>query len=245
MQSSAGYSSDATTMRDTAVDVSRTVPGNPYETALNIQSQGREQLLQPLLDGPLGALAKKDLTTRNAIEALFPKNPIANSAEEIERAITALAGQHPAAVRQLLRAYTESVFNKSTRALQGGANQFGGARFAKDIAGNPQQRANLQAAVEASGPDGAQVWRGFERYLDIVQATGTRQQIGSKTAFNAQDLKDLSSGGLIANTAKTGASPSKWFSVVSDAWSRYQLGGNLRQLAEILSDPVRVVSLSA
>ena len=41
----------------------------------------------------------------------------------------------------------------------------------------------------------------------------------------------------MGNAAKTGASPSKWFSVVSDAWSRYQLGGNLRQLAEILSDP--------
>jgi hypothetical protein len=237
MQRSAGYSSDAQIMRDTAVDVSRTVPGNPYETALNIQSQGREQFLQPLIDGPLGKLAKRDITTQNAIDTLFPKNPLANSAAEIEQTMRALAQRHPYAALSLLRAHAESVFNEATRNLQGGANQFGGARFAKDIAGNPQQRANLEAAVRASGPNGDDVWQGFERFLDIVQATGTRQQIGSKTAFNAQDLKDLSSGGLMGNAAKTGASPSKWLSVVSDAWSRWQLGGNLTELAHILTDP--------
>jgi hypothetical protein len=36
------------------------------------------------------------------------------------------------------------------RELQGGANQFAGARFAKQIAGNPQQRANLKAAIRGA-----------------------------------------------------------------------------------------------
>jgi hypothetical protein len=41
------------------------------------------------------------------------------------------------------------VFNEAARELQGGANQFAGAKFAKVIAGNSQQRENLRAAIEA------------------------------------------------------------------------------------------------
>jgi hypothetical protein len=37
--------------------------------------------------------------------------------------------------------------------------------YAKAIVGNPQQRANLQAAVE-SLPNGSQLWAGFEPFLD-------------------------------------------------------------------------------
>ena len=38
----------------------------------------------------------------------------------------------------------------------------------------------------------------------------------------------------MGNAAKTGA---KWFSVCPTRGQRYQLGGNLRELADILSDP--------
>lgn len=231
MQRSAGYGSDASAVRQAGVDASEA-----YETALAIETQGRQQFLQPLLDGPLGKIASRDTTTRNAINALFPPNPLPNSAGEITTAVGALAQRNPGAARDLVRAHAEATFNEAAQALQSGANQFGAAKFASVIAGNPQQRANLEAAVRAL-PNGDQIWAGFDRFLEIAQATGTRQAIGSKTAFNAQELKDLSSGGLIGNAAKTGASPGKWVSAVSDAWSRWQLGRNLDQLAHILTDP--------
>ncbi|MCF2523912.1 hypothetical protein [Bradyrhizobium sp. G127] len=232
MQRSAGYGLDATAVRDAA---RRASPD--YDTALAIQSGGREQILQPIIDGPIGRLAKRDLPTREAINALFPSQPLANSEREIARTVTTLVNRNPGAARDLVRAHVEGVFNESARSLQSGPNQFGGAKFANRLVGNSQQRANLQAAVESLGPNGPRVWDGFDRLLDIVQATGTRQAQGSKTAFNVQDLKDLSSGGTVGNAIKTSASPAKWLSTISDAWSRWQLGNNLTGIAEFLIDP--------
>lgn len=243
-QVAAGYGRDAAAVRGEAVNASMGNPARNYETALAIEEHGRRQFLEPLLNGPLGKIAAKDTTTRNAINALFPQNPLPNSAQEITTAVSALAARNQRATRDLVRAHAESTFNEATQNLQGGANQFGGAKFAKEIAGNAQQRANLEAAVRAL-PNGGQVWDGFNRFLEIVQATGTRQQKGSLTAFNAQELKDMSTGGMVGNAVKTGAAPGKWLTVISDSWSRWQLGRNLEELAHILTDPNAVGRLRA
>jgi hypothetical protein len=236
MQRSAGYGRDAAAVRGAAVNASFGNPARNYETALNIEAQGRQQFLQPLLDGPLGKIAARDTTTKKAIDALFPANPLPNSEQEIATAMNALVGRNQRAARDLVRAHAEATFNEAAQNLQGGASQWGGAKFAAVIAGNPQQRANLEAAVRAL-PNGDQTWTGFNRFLEIVEATGTRQAVGSKTAYNAQELKDLSTGGLVGNAAKIGASPGRWPTVVFDAWSRWQLGRNLDQMANILTDP--------
>jgi hypothetical protein len=235
-QVAAGYGNDASAVRGELTNAYFGNPARNYETALNIESAGRQRFLQPLMDGPLGKLAKRDATTQRAIEVLFPTNPVANSEHEITTAVRAVAARNANAARDLVRAHAETTFNEAAQALQGGANQFGGAKFATVIAGNPQQRANLEAAVRAL-PNGDQIWTGFNRFLEIAQATGTRQPKGSLTAFNAQDLKDLSAGGRAAGVAKMAGSPTKLLSAVSDAWSRWQLGRNVDELARILTDP--------
>jgi len=207
-----------------------------YEIALEIQKQAREQFLDPLLQGPLGRLAKKDVTTQKAVEALFPTNPLPNSHNEIFDAVSALSAKNPGAATQLVRAHMESVFNEATRSLQGGANQFGAAGFAKALVGNIQQRTNLQAAVEAL-PNGKKLWQGVDNFLEAAEATGTRQAKGSLTAFNAQELKAMSGSGMLGEATKTGLSPGKWWSVVNDKWSQWQLGKNLDELARIFTDP--------
>jgi hypothetical protein len=237
MQRSAGYGSDATAVRGAATDATLGNPARNYETALNIERQGREQFLQPLLDGPLGQIAKKDTRTKQAIDALFPPAPLAGSQTEIADAVGRLAAWNPSATRQLVRAHAETTFNESAQALQSGANQYGGAKFAAVIAGNPQQRENLRAAITAANGGDQRVWDGFERFLEIVQATGTRQPIGSRTAFNAQDMKDLSTGSAVAGGVKLAASPIKLAGAVADAWERWQLGNNVGELARILTDP--------
>jgi hypothetical protein len=231
MQRAAGFSRDAGVVRRLAGNRSP-----EYASALAVQSVARERFLDPLMSGPLGKLAAKDTTTRKAIEVLFPANPLPGSEAEVAQAVAALARRNTPATRDLLRAYFESTFNEAAQNLQGGANQMGGAKFASVIAGNPQQRANLEAAIRASGPDGDLVWSGFNRFLDIVEATGKRQPIGSRTAFNTQDLADLSTGAPLANASKLAGSPGKWLSAVGDAWSRWQLGNNVEDLARILTD---------
>jgi hypothetical protein len=207
-----------------------------YAVALGIQQQARQQYLDPLLQGPLGRLAKKDVTTQKAIDVLFPTSPLPNSHNEIHDAVTRLAAKNPGAATQLVRAHMESVFNEATKSLQGGPNQFGAAKFANKLTGNIQQRANLQAAVEAL-PNGNRLWQGVDNFLEAAEATGTRQAKGSLTAFNAQELKAMSGSGMAGEAVKTGLSPGKWWSVVNDKWGQWKLGRNLDELARIFTDP--------
>jgi hypothetical protein len=206
-----------------------------YQIALEIQRQGQEQFLNPLLQGPLGKLAKKDTTTQKAITALFPENPVPGTEGEIRNAVFALARQRPAVAEALVRAHVEMVFNQAARDLQGGANQFAGAKFAVKLAGGAQQRENLRAAIEAL-PNGTARWEGFEHLLDVMAATGARQPKGSLTAFNQMEVQSMTTGG-IQELASKGLSPGKWMSFANDAFKSWSLGRNLDQLARIITDP--------
>lgn len=239
MQRSAGYGADATAVRDAA---RRASP--EYGQALDLQATARERYLQPLLDGPLGKLASRDTTTRDAINALFPQNPLPNSAQEIGRTVGQLARRNPRVAADLVRAHVESVFNEATQALQSGANQAGGAKFAAVLVGNPQQRANLEAAINAL-PNGAERLAGFNRFLEVAQATGTRQNIGSRTAYNAEMLKNQSTSGLVGEGAKAVANPLKGVQFLADKYERWRLGRNLDELANILTSPQAANQLRA
>jgi DNA-binding GntR family transcriptional regulator len=206
-----------------------------YQIALAIQQQGRQEFLEPLLQGPLGRLAKKDTTTQKAIAALFPENPVPGTHNEVHDAVAALVQRRPAAAEQLVRAHMEMVFNQAARDLQGGANQYAGAKFAAKLAGNAQQRENLRAAILAL-PNGAARWQGLEHLLDIMAATGTRQPKGSLTAFNALEVQSMTTGGL-QELASKGLSPSKWMSFANDTFKAWSLGRNLDRLAAIITDP--------
>lgn len=234
-----GLRSDARAVRQAAVDASRRAAGpgqaNPYEVALNVEQQTRQQHLEPLLAGPLGKI-RKTPETEQAIAALFPSKPLAGSEHQVFEAVSALATRDPMAARQLVRAHAEQTFYEAIQNLQPGFNEFGGAKFAAVIAGNPLQRANLRAAVEAL-PGGQARWRDFDAFLEIVEATGKRQAIGSKTAFNAEELKALGSGGALVGTAKAVGSPGKWWTIVNDRLAGWQQGHNLESLAHILTDP--------
>lgn len=206
-----------------------------YDLALQIQQRARAAYLEPLLKGPLGRIADQP-DTKKAINALFPSNPLPNSHNEIATAVGALAKRNPWAAQQLVRAHIESVFNEATQSLQGGPSQWGAAKFAAVLTGNAQQRANLQAAVEAL-PNGQKIWDGFDRFLQAAEATGQRQAIGSKTAFNAEELKGLSNSNFVGEAVKIGASPGKWWTAVKDKWDHWSQGRNLDQLAKIITDP--------
>jgi hypothetical protein len=236
MQRAAGYGNDATFVRDAAGNAYFGNPARNYETALAIERQGRQQFLEPLLQGPLGKIAAKDTTTKNAINALFPQNPLPNSAQEITTAVGALAARNARAARDLVRAHIESTFNTAAKDLQSGAAQMGGANFRKQLVGNAQQAENLEAAVRAL-PNGGQVWPGFNRFLEVLEATGTRQNIGSRTAYNAELLKGQSTSGLAVEAAKGAASPIRGAQFLSDKYERFRLGRNLNELADILTNP--------
>lgn len=233
MQRATSIETSARDVRDIAA---RTPHSNDYATALAIEETGRRQFLEPLLQGPIGKIAAKDTPTKDAIAALFPSNPLPNSQYEITTAVGAVAARRPAVAQQLVRAHMESTFNEAVQSLTGGPGQWGGAKFAAILTGNQQQRANLRAAVEAL-PNGAARWQGFERFLEVLEATGKRQAVGTTTTFNTEHLKSLSGGNMASEAARLGLSPGKWWSVVNDKWSKWQLGHNLNEIAGIITDP--------
>lgn len=214
------------------------IAGN-YEAARNTQQQLRQQYLEPLMNGPIGKLAGRDTTTKNAINALFPENPIPNSADEIMTSVSALAARNPRATRELVRAHAESVFNEaSQRMAQGGFNQSGGAKFAAVLRGNPQQADNLEAAVTAMSPHGRRIWQGFNDFLEVMEAQQFRQATGSRTAFKIPGVEDMKSGGLANNAAQViGSGGLKLPKKVSDAIANWNVGRNLDEIARLLTDP--------
>lgn len=241
MQRSAGYGQDATTIRDTAVRASP-----DYDTALAIQAGGREQILQPILDGPIGKLASRDTTTAKAIEVLFPtgKELLAGGEQQIGDAVRVLANRNPRAASDLVRGHVEMTFNQAAKDNIPGPNQMGGGKFRERLIGNPQQRANLEAAVSAL-PNGQQRWEGFNRFLEVLEATGTRQNVGSRTAYNAEINKAQALGGVTRDVAKVGLNPMKALQPLVDRYDQWKLGRNLNQLAGILTDPAAANQLRA
>jgi len=227
----------AVTAADRATGSVNGTPG-VYESARAIQSGARERFLQPLQNGPLGSIAKKDLTTREAINALFPTKPLPNSADDISTAMTALASKNPTAARMLVRVHAESIFDDAARRLAtGGPSQTTGAKFAAALRGNPQQAANLEAAVRAL-PNGDQIWPGFNRFLDVMEAQQFRQATGSRTAFKGPAVQELGRGGIANDTAQIVATggiklPAKIF----EAMKNWNVGRNTDQLSYLLTSP--------
>ena len=239
-QRAAGFGSDASVARQIGIDASP-----DYARALTIQERGRAEILQPILDGPIGKIASKDTTTKQAIDALFPADPLAGTAAEAGAAISTLASKSPRVARELVRLHAEGVFNRTAKNLQSGENQFGGAKFAAAIRGNPQQAENLEASVRAL-PDGAARWEGFSKFLEIAEATGKRPAANSATAQNLQIQNAMKGGGVVGeatNVVATGGLKlpgriTKWY-------EEMQQGKQAGALAKLLVDPNAVGVLRA
>jgi len=226
-------------VKDIAIAADRAAVNGPsaYEAALANQARYRQQYLEPLLNGPIGKIAGRDTKTRDAINALFPANPLAGSADEIGNAVRALSSRSPNVARQIVRAHAEMTFNEATQRLAGGPNQSGGAKFAAILRGNPQQAANLEAAVRAL-PNGNQIWPGFNRFLEILEAQQYRQATGSRTAFKVPGVEDLKGGGLLNNAGQIVATGGfKWPQKAMQAIQNWNVGRNLDELARLLTDP--------
>ncbi|QDM27872.1 hypothetical protein FNL56_18360 [Tardiphaga sp. vice304] len=209
-----------------------------YQAALANQTRLRQQYLQPVLDGPIGKIAGQDTTTKAAVEALFPANPLPNSQDEIAQTMRALSRQRPGVANDLVRSHAEMTFNEAAqRLVSGGPNQSGGAKFAATLRGNQQQAANLEASVLAL-PNGQTVWQGFNELLNVMEAQQYRQATGSRTAFKIPGVEDLKSGGAINNAAQVvGGAGLSLPRKITNTIQNWNVGRNVDELADLLTSP--------
>jgi hypothetical protein len=234
-QTAGRYTQGSAEARDIARDPARGGV-QAYDDALVAQEQARRQNLNPLEQGPLGTIAAaKD--TRAAANAVLPSKPLTGGDRELVDAITRIEGQAPGVGASLVRQRLADQYDTSAGRLVGGENQYGGARFAKDIAGTPQAETNLNAVVGAL-PTGAVAEPAMRDLVEVLRATGMRKPQGSATEFNRQISHDLALPPISAEVAAAAKSGGLTIPTgVRDRARRAWLGRGTGQLAEMFLAP--------
>lgn len=206
-----------------------------YDTALAMQAQGRKDFLEPMQSGPVGKLAG---TTDSAAQAnaLFESAPQSGAPSVVGKAVRALVSKDPQAAVSTVGQHIRTVFAESTQKLQPGGNQWGGAKFAAQLMGNPEQAAVLEQAVKAL-PAGATRWDGWNSFMDVLEATGKRLHSGSPTEPNRMITEQLGKGGSIKGAAADLATggfhlPAR----LREAYRYFQTGRNAEKLAKLFTD---------
>lgn len=187
--------------------------------------------IEPMKAGPVGQIAEGNV----GADVLMPNKPVALYPADIKRAVNLLRRQDPEAVPSWTRQQLEAVFNESAQNLQGGPNQFGGPKFAANVTGNKQQKDNLRTLVTEGS--GMQAWKGFEDFLDVMEAQGQRMPANSATTFNEMARQEM--GGGLATKLVTPLTPSR----LTKGLEQWQMGNNAQTLAKMLTDPDSVNKL--
>lgn len=205
----------------------------PWTRAHETVARGRQLEVEPLQRGPLGAISATDSVPAQT-RALFPNQPLEGAPAETARALREIVLRNPEAGRDLGRQHIVNSYNEAGQALQSGQNQWGGAKWAAQVAGNPEQERTLLAGIDAMGADSADL-QGLVRAL---RATGTRQAPGSMTAYNMEELRNLGRPGAAGQILSTGLNPPGAFRRMGDAFKNWQLERNADNLAQaILATP--------
>ncbi|MBN9455294.1 MAG: hypothetical protein J0I54_01575 [Bosea sp.] len=198
-------------------------------------------LVQPVAAGPLGQVAAAG-NTAAASRAVLPPRPLAGGDAELIDTITRMSSRDPELTAGLVRQRLADQFDQSSGRLVGGENQYGGARFAKDIAGTPQQEANLRGVVGAL-PNGATAEPAVSDMVDILRATGMRKPQGSATEFNRQIADDLGAVPVAIGGATTvGTALPR---IAGDAVRRAWYGRGANRLADLFLAPDSVDQMRA
>lgn len=218
-----------------------------YAQARSIVAQNRQQVVKPLENSPVGDISRTggppqgprpsgESMMQQQSGILMPQSPRALDPQTIRSTIGTLNKQDPDAARQWTRQNLEAIFNESSQNNVGGANQWGAAKFSAQVAGNPSQRANLQALVESTG--GKRAWAGFERMIEVFEAQGKRMAAGSNTARDLRTAESFSAAGGAAPVMSTVSLqlPAKAY----EWYQNFRFGKNTAEMAQILTDPKSV-----
>jgi hypothetical protein len=212
-----------------------------YGQARKIVADNIANVVEPMKATPIGPLAETKGYAENAAGAqrniLMPNAPKVLNPQEIRKTVSILREQDPTIVQDWTRQNLDSIFKESAQNIQSGPNQFGGAKFVKDITGNAAQKANLQALVEESAGKGT--WQGFNNMLEVLQAQGQRMPANSATAFNNILTQEMESGGKGAFLKAPVSIPT----MIREGVQAWELGKNTEMLAKMLTDPQSVEKL--
>lgn len=206
-----------------------------YGNANDTVSHLSQQYVDPLRAGPLGAISKTP-AVKAQTAALYPGIPLEGAPAETVAAVRVLGATSPGVAEDLTRQHIANHLNESLSQLQGGQNQYAGAKLAVALAGNPEQAATLRSGLSTLPGGGAHA-QNMDDLLEALRATGKRQQPGSMTAFNENDLKDLHIAPYAQAIGRIG-DPLTWGAGIGDVLNQANYRRNVARLAEmIMSSP--------
>ena len=226
-------------VRGTQTDLARglsNMASPELERARLTGATGREAFVDPLKRGPLGVIAgQPELrpTLRQQTEALFPQVPSEGQADQTLLALQLMNEVNPQAGPALTRQYLATQANELLQNNMGGPNQFGGAKFAAQVMGNPEQERAILGAIDAAAP-----FNDARRLAEVLRATGQREGVGSNTAFNAQLQQDIRGGNLGQEISRAVTNPGGIPSRVGAMVDNFMTERNANRLADLLlADP--------
>jgi len=201
-----------------------------YATARSIVAKNMKDVVTPMDQGQVGKLSRSDDFKAQA-EAFLPEIPLDVTPSVVRKTVGSLGSVDPSITPEFIGQHLRSTFNQSN----GGGianNAMGGYNFAKKVADNPMQRANLIEALQSSGKSPTPLIDS----LDIFQAQGMKPPVNSATAAN-----------LAEGTMMGGVRPldmlTRPFSSVGRATDSWRNGWASKAMAEALSSPDSVKRL--
>lgn len=217
-------------------DLDALLKANPNRAAGDqVYAAASRNIVDPLNAGPVGQIGgTADLGSQTS--ALYPQNPPLGQPAETAAAIDALNSQREGLAAALTRQHVGSTFNQSTRNLTSGPNQYGGALFARNIAGNAEQGATLNAGLNQVDPTGA-LGSHWSDLVDALQATGRRERPGSMTAFNAEDQNALHAAPLAVRSLGNLLDPLEYGRLINSGVGKMAYGRNIAALSDLMTTP--------
>lgn len=217
------------------VDELASAYSEPWRLSRAMVASGREAFLEPLQAGPMGAISQT-ADTGGQTRALFPNAPLEGAPAQTGQTLQMLPQEVGA---PLVRQHVMNTFNEAAQQNIPGENQWGGAKWAAQIAGNPEQQRSFQAGVAAVAPNANP-----DPLIEVLRATGTRERPGSPTAPNLRAFEELGKGGATGEMVKTIATAPRVFSKIGDMMQNWQFERNADALARaIVANPAEAEAI--
>lgn len=177
-----------------------------YAAGMNVyRNSPQTQAVNEAQQSGVGQIAGAYQGKPDAARGLFGKwimEPDNARPATVKADIARLNKQDPEAAKAALRLFVENHADEAFKRLQGGPNVNAGTKFTQGVAGTPNQRANLMAAVE--GVTGNQTTAtGFGKLIDILERTGVTPGIGSPTAGRGMTAVEAASGGILGTALES------------------------------------------
>lgn len=233
--SDAAKQSAAANLRDPLNKLRDALNTNPEQMAANaVFQQGLDNFNAMLGKTGIEALKQNNLSVSSAYRFITDTKNV--DPRTIRGISTALNSQDPTIFPDLVNTWMVNSLDKATAITMAGEEPVSaGVRFAKEIRGTKQARANLDAILDgvadAQGVDATQLKTGFNDMLDVLERTNLLPAVGARTQPRQAMKEAIEGRGLLSAIDVT-----KPLGILDDALKERRRISTARRLSDMFTD---------